>query len=400
MSQKSNLFLSSAACLCLSLFAGTQVAAQRKEIQNKRKELQEIKKQMEEKHQQLNGYAEQESQLSKELGTLNLKLQESKKKLNGMEDQSYHASAQRNLLYKKLQAIHTAAKDWKLWLSQDLRNYYQKLQNPFPYYGQEDLWSAVYMNTAILRKMQFMRGLEQDTQNTLQTREALRRLEQTLKDTQQKARQEKERQDTLYAKKQELYQSAKNQRGVIEKEMEQLRDSAQAMQNLIEKLEKAERQKISSWPKKQASRASSSAWIRQKGSLPWPVQGSVLYRFGKQRHPEFGTLILHQGIRIQTHPEAPVQAIAQGRVLFSGEFHSYGRTVILDHGENLFSIYALLDNIQTHEGDTVKPLQILGAAGSTDPWHPSVAKQPHGVLYFEIRYGGEPVDPMVWLSKR
>lgn len=129
-----------------------------------------------------------------------------------------------------------------------------------------------------------------------------------------------------------------------------------------------------------------------RGNVPPPVSGPIRLGFGRQLDPEFKTETLHNGIEIAADPDAPVTAVADGRVLFAGWFRGYGRIVILDHGRGDMTVSAHLDQLRVKAGDAVVQGEEIGTVGETGP-----LSGPG--LYFEIRVDGKPVDPEQWLSQ-
>ena len=129
-----------------------------------------------------------------------------------------------------------------------------------------------------------------------------------------------------------------------------------------------------------------------KGALPWPVQGGKLRGgFGLRKHPKFDTYTLHNGIEIETRPEAPVFAVHEGNVVFAERFQGYGLMVVVDHGGKHHSLYAHLAELSVEAGQRVLAGQVLGTAGSSVEGTPG--------LYFEMRFQGRPEDPASWLRK-
>jgi septal ring factor EnvC (AmiA/AmiB activator) len=136
----------------------------------------------------------------------------------------------------------------------------------------------------------------------------------------------------------------------------------------------------------------SISFSRLEGALPWPVQGSIFVPFGAVRNPRFGTLTPHPGIDIRVDPATPVRSVGAGRVVFNRRYGSYGRTVVIDHGERYLSVYARLAAAPVSEGDEVAPGQEVGFAGEADEYQKSS-------IYFEIRHQGRALDPVGWLRK-
>lgn len=118
-----------------------------------------------------------------------------------------------------------------------------------------------------------------------------------------------------------------------------------------------------------------------------PVQGEISSGYGWRIHPIFQTLEFHTGIDIAAPWGAPVEASADGTVIFAGEMPANGKLLILDHGNGLSTTYSHLSSYAVQMGDRVRRGQIVARIGSTG-W----STGPH--LFFEVRDGGQPIDPL------
>ena len=125
-----------------------------------------------------------------------------------------------------------------------------------------------------------------------------------------------------------------------------------------------------------------------RGDLAWPTEGSVRQRFGAVT-PGRPPL---RGIELDSAPSTPVHAVHDGTVAFADTFTGYGRLVIVDHGNQTFTLYGNLGDLQIEKGAHVSKGTVVGSVGLSDGQA--------GVLYFELRVDGRPVDPLQWLAKR
>jgi len=125
------------------------------------------------------------------------------------------------------------------------------------------------------------------------------------------------------------------------------------------------------------------------GKLDWPVDGEILYRFGRVVNPN-NTTTRWNGLGIGAAAGSPVKAVSAGEVVVSEQIGTYGLTIILQHGAGDYSVYGSLAGTSVRKGAVVQKGQVIGTVGAADPDLP-----PH--LHFEIRPRGRAVDPLEWL---
>jgi septal ring factor EnvC (AmiA/AmiB activator) len=122
--------------------------------------------------------------------------------------------------------------------------------------------------------------------------------------------------------------------------------------------------------------------------LDWPVNGRLLAVFGRGSADRLAAAVVRNGIEISTIEAQQVRAVHPGTVSYAAPFAGFGTLVIIDHGNNAFSLYGHLAQTLVTEGATVERSAVIGRAG----------RSPAGVqsLYFELRIDGRPVDPVQW----
>ena len=137
--------------------------------------------------------------------------------------------------------------------------------------------------------------------------------------------------------------------------------------------------KVSTKPKYvQSSSRNPSKWI-------WPTRGKPLNTF-------LASDLDRRGIDIAGKLGQPVRAVADGRVVYSGNgLAGYGNLIIIEHSDTFLSAYAYCQERLVQEGSTVKAGKVVAKMGSRD----NTAK-----LHFEIRRNGKPVDPMKYLPNK
>jgi septal ring factor EnvC (AmiA/AmiB activator) len=128
-----------------------------------------------------------------------------------------------------------------------------------------------------------------------------------------------------------------------------------------------------------------------RGALPWPAQGIVTGRFGRQTNSRFGTSIARSGIEISMPDGQTVRTVHEGTVAYADQFTGYGNLVIVDHGDSAYSLYGYLASLEVARGAHLGAQAHVGESGRDPSGNPA--------LYFELRIDGKPVDPLQWLKK-
>ena len=130
------------------------------------------------------------------------------------------------------------------------------------------------------------------------------------------------------------------------------------------------------------------------GKLDWPVEGEIIYRFGRFVGTG-GTTLRWNGVGIAAPEGTPVKAVTAGTVaeVFQS-LSTFGPTIVLHNGGGAYTVYSSLGKISVTKGAKIAKGQMIGTVGKTDP-----ELGPH--LHFEIRpTGQQAVDPLEWLRSR
>lgn len=126
----------------------------------------------------------------------------------------------------------------------------------------------------------------------------------------------------------------------------------------------------------------------QRTGLIMPVYGGrVTSNFGARRHPVLGYTRMHAGIDFGAPHGAPIYAVGDARVIFSGWHGGHGNYVKLDHGGGYATAYAHMSRIAVPIGARVGAGQVIGYVGST-----GLSTGPH--LHYELHRNGTAVNPL------
>lgn len=118
----------------------------------------------------------------------------------------------------------------------------------------------------------------------------------------------------------------------------------------------------------------------------WPLKGTITTGFGATRYVNGKLQSKHSGIDIAADRGVPVKASNSGRVTLAYNLTVTGKTIIIDHGQAIFSSYSHLNNINVRKGELVKKGQQIGQIGST-----GFSTGPH--LHWTIKTGNVYVNP-------
>jgi septal ring factor EnvC (AmiA/AmiB activator) len=202
----------------------------------------------------------------------------------------------------------------------------------------------------------------------------------------EKAR-EAERLASLEQQRQQSLKKAQSDQKRAKARLAELAKSEARLNNIIEGFEAARRRAASR--SGAAPLAPSSIRTSDYGRLDWPVDGSIIYRFGRVVNPN-NTTTRWNGIGISASSGTDVKSVSSGEVVLADVMGTYGNTIIIQHGGGDYSVYGSLSSMNVSKGARVTKGQVIGTIGATDPSLP-----PH--LHFEIRHGGPAVDPLEWL---
>jgi septal ring factor EnvC (AmiA/AmiB activator) len=183
------------------------------------------------------------------------------------------------------------------------------------------------------------------------------------------------------------------QQRTAQQRLQQIARDEQRLANVITALEASRRRADAAAARSGAAPRASTLTTADLGRLDWPVEGNVVYRYGRVVNPN-NTSITWNGMGIGAPTGTAVKVIAEGEVVFAEQAGTYGLTMIVQHGGGAYTMYASLQEIHARRGTKVTKGQTIGTVGQADPDLPPR-------LHFEIRpNGGRAVDPLDWLRRQ
>jgi murein DD-endopeptidase MepM/ murein hydrolase activator NlpD len=127
----------------------------------------------------------------------------------------------------------------------------------------------------------------------------------------------------------------------------------------------------------------------RKSFMRTPIEFARLSSgFGARRHPILGRMRMHKGVDYAAPTGTPIFAAGDARVKFAGWQNGYGRTIILDHGNGITTLYAHMSRLGSYRvGQRVQQGRTIGYVGSS-----GLSSGPH--LHYEFRVNGVHRNPL------
>jgi septal ring factor EnvC (AmiA/AmiB activator) len=190
-------------------------------------------------------------------------------------------------------------------------------------------------------------------------------------------------------KLQTLQRSARS----TERRLTALQRDESRLNGLLASLERSRRDEAARGALRGGVRTAGSITTADLGKLDWPVEGGIVYRFGRDTLPS-GGIIRWNGVGITAPVGTPVKAVESGNVRLVGQFGTYGLTIVLEHGNGYYSVYSHLETADVKLGAAVSKGGVIGTVGGEN--------SDYGAhLHFEIRGENQiALDPATWLRRR
>ena len=387
-----------AALAFLILSAASSVAAQTPEekLRAQQDELARIRKEREDLQKRMRGLQTTAHDISEEVKLINRQHSATERAVRSLDQQLTSIREQVGVTTSKLVTAEVETMEKKQILQQRLTDIYKR----GPLYTSEVLLSAQsfgnlvarykYLHILALRDRALMNRVR-SLRDTIRTqRRQLVQLQNGVSQNRQEKAQEEERLKELEGLRVQSLKRVQADTKKAKARLDQLAKSEARLNSVLASIEAARRRTSG---RGAASSAPSSIRTSDLGRLDWPVEGTILYRFGRVINPN-NTTTRWNGMGIQASSGTPVRSVSNGTVVLNDIMGTYGRTVIVDHGGGDYSVYSSLAQSPLNKGARVTKGQSIGTVGSNDPSLP-----PH--LHFEIRRGGGPaVDPFEWLRGR
>jgi len=350
-----------------------------------------------EKEAEIQKYQAETQKISKQLSAIEKKQAAAQQTINKIELDMTQVEQNKITTANKKEALERSIPVWENALDKNAVIFVTGTMIDAPYYDSDSLLTDILLDRAVEHKSRFAAALQKE--QTLaqvkiadfeQKNRALQ--EQTTAAEQQRALITKDVQRV----KTDLT-SARQKQEAAQRELDEIKASAEQMKGIITAVETKRKKEAEKAAKRNGSKGPVQSIAEIDAgprSLPHPVGGEIISRFGKEYNPDLKIYIFRDGVKIAADPGETVYSVDEGTVIYSGNFRSYGNVVIIDHGKGFFTIYGYLSRIDVKKGDSVgkrTPIGIVGVDGGS-------MGTGRTALYFEIRKGTTAVDPEQWLQ--
>ena len=331
------------------------------EAADHKREIERLKKEAAQKENELKKYREEEKKISKEISALESQKARTQALKNQVEQDI--SAVEQNLLSteEKRAALERSMPMWQGVVAEELNAYY--FTPPCVYCpGGYSLEQDVFVERMIAHKAAFAVELEKQNKEARERIHSFEERNRKLLAQSSKIKEEQAVISQTFNKKKKDLDVTKRKVSAVRKEINELNKSAEELNNLLASFEK-KRKAADAKKTKQKTDTTKSSGLKLEipaHSLPWPVQGKVISKFGKEYRADLNTWIFRDGIKIAAPNGHAVQSVAAGSIIYAGPFRSYGNVVIVDHGKGFFTIYGFLREIHVKVGDKLTAGQSLG----------------------------------------
>ena len=396
-----------------------RIAAQRAELERIRRERADLQRRMMELQGTVHDLSEEKRNIAAQADATSRAVRALDQQLADIEDEVTEATG-------SLASAEDELTTKRAVLQRRLRDVYKR----GPLYNLEVLLSAEsfgglvarykVLHVLTVRDRSLVSSVERLRDQISQQRTQMVRLQEELARNKEEKASEEDRLRSLEAQRGRSLSAAQRQTVVVRSRLDAIERSEGRLRGVIANLEEVRRRAVAAAAAEASARAAAARMAGTRsgtaptvagrapaapratapaastirtadfGRLDWPVDGTIIYRFGRTVTPE-NTTLRWNGIGIQTANGTPVKAIAAGEVVVAENIGTYGLTVIVQHGAGDYSVYGSLAQAGVQKGARVTKGQVIGSVGVADPDMP-----PH--LHFEIRRSrGTAVDPLNWL---
>ncbi|MEX1081896.1 MAG: peptidoglycan DD-metalloendopeptidase family protein [Halofilum sp. (in: g-proteobacteria)] len=354
-----------------------------------RAEIKEVRERIDQVQQRLAGERERHDRASAQLAQAEQRIGEIAGEIDGLDTRIDETGARLAQLEERREALADEMAAHQRTLAAQLRAAYRMGRRPGLrlLLGQDDPAAAAralgyyaYLNEARVGAMEQAQQLSEELDTVArQTREA----EDSLREDRAALASKRDEIKGMRSERAELVARLERSIASDDERLGELRRRRQRLDGVLEELEQV-------LGDTDTAAKAERPFASRSGELPWPAEGGLRTRFGADRA---GGRMQWRGLIIGADAGDQVRAVHHGRVVFADWLSGFGQLIILNHQDGHLTLYGFNEQLLREHGDWVspgEPIATVGESGGRD--RPG--------LYFEIRRGGQPVDPLPWLAAR
>jgi murein DD-endopeptidase MepM/ murein hydrolase activator NlpD len=369
------------------------------------RELEEVQKKLESTSQEIRAKEREESELLQEINSLDRENAALEAEIQSLRKKLSQKTQERKRLEEEIRTIEKDLEKTKerITLEEKRLNKRQKVfhQRIVALYtgGKVSFLEIVFSASDwedFLTRIDFLTRLAQWDQKLItEIRGIKKRLQKQRKDYEKSLAQLEEKKKAVQREEEEIARltaeeerkklTLNQQREEKASLLEKVKNDKEALLEMEEELERTSRELTTLIQELETSEETIYS-----GKFVWPVSGSITSQFGMRFHPILGGYRMHTGLDMSASYGQSIYAAGDGVVIFAGWMGGYGKTLIIDHGGGITTLYAHTSAILVNVGDSVKRGQVVAKVGST-----GLSTGPH--LHFEVRLNGVPQNPLNYL---
>lgn len=350
-----------------------------------RERLTRVHKKLKMSKQKLAEANHQEDKLAHQLGETRALIEDFSQKLREVEHELELAKSRHEEIRKQVQDSREKLRRKRRALGRRLRemevegsaNYLQVLLQArsftqFVTYGE-------YVQRLLASEKKLIAAVKKERQNLERRRDAAQRTVNEIRGL-----------EADYSEKVSALKQVQGRQTELLTKLSRNREKLEAYVDGLEHLSQAMEQKLVALIKDRSAPTALGPIVPGNGHFIYPVSGPITSPFGYRVHPVTGTTRFHSGLDFGVEFGTPIRAADNGVIIHADWYGGYGNCIIIQHENDLSTLYGHCSQLYVHQGEVIKQGQPVGAVGST-----GMSTGPH--LHFEVRQAGTPVDPLGYL---
>ena len=341
------------------------------------KELEEVRQQMDVKEEEVTEKRQKVISISEQLKTVQLELEKINTEYEDILIKLDVVQQRIDRNESELKGIEDDLASKTILLNKRMRDIYKNGQVSYieVLFGAQNFGDFVsrleLLKTVIRRDITLITEVKLKRNTVLLKKEELQKSRVSLEELRKEAEAKKDIIEERKQEHEEILHNAIYERDTAERAYRELQETSRRIENMI--------------------RGGNYGSGQGTGVFVWPISGSITSDYGWRTHPIFGTSRFHSGLDIGADYGDSVVAADSGTVIYSDWQGGYGKTVMIDHGGGLVTLYAHNSELAVYVGQNVSKGQLIAYAGST-----GYSTGPH--VHFEVRVNGSTTNPLDYLN--